>query len=124
MTGQVQVGVNILAARLAHASVEASAFIWTKEGRVDIASLFGDSTEDCSFHQSEGLDSISSPTELAHACAGFRAFMLLHSLAILWALGPKKTVSIGLQCGIACSAARFAVVLAGSSKQVLFRTLS
>ena len=45
--------------------------------------------------------------------------MLLHSLAVMWALGPRKTVSIGLQCGLVCSAARFAVVLNGSGKKVL-----
>ena len=34
MTGNVQFGVNMLLARIVHATVEGSAFIWTKEGKI------------------------------------------------------------------------------------------
>ena len=43
---------------------------------------------------------------------------MVNTAALLWALGPKKTVVLGIQCSLACSAARFCVVLAGSTKKV------
>ena len=98
---------SALLARLVHASVEASAFLYTADGKL-------------LYRHSPPMNYCMILSLSFKICcrAGIRAFTVVHSLAVMWALGPRRTLSIGLQCGLACSAARFAIVLGSTQSQV------
>ena len=101
MTGKVQVGVNMLVARVAHAAVEGSAFIYTKEGPSRVATTAEDPARK------------SEHAKHAELHTKFNVFRVpgVHALAQLgypMGLGPKEdyinraSVWDGLLCGSLC----------------------
>lgn len=122
-----------LLARVAHACIEGSIFIYTSPGQCRLAhaapALYaaskqptglstacidgpsqGDShtwrwTAGCSMHDLKGL--ILRGT-------GFRTFFVVQNAALLWYVGPKQSVPIACKAVFACSLARGLHVLASN----------
>ncbi|DBA89266.1 hypothetical protein WJX77_010917 [Trebouxia sp. C0004] len=101
-----------LLARVAHACIEGSIFIYTSPGQrlAQVAPAL------CTASQQQHRYStarINGPPQ------GFRTFFLVQNAALLWYVGPKQSVPIACKAVFACSLARGLHVLAsnGSSQQ-------
>ena len=122
-------------ARVAHACIEGSIFVYTSPGQSRVAPALFTATRPlqifetsscCTQQASQGehilvqIEIASLSVRLSACCtAGFRTFFVVQNAALLWYVGPKQSVPIACKAIFACSLARGLHVLAGNG-QVIF----
>ncbi|KAL3160591.1 hypothetical protein ABBQ32_010523 [Trebouxia sp. C0010 RCD-2024] len=96
-----------LLARVAHACIEGSIFVYTSPGQSRVVPALLAAT---------GQTLGTSSSCLQQPPRGFRTFFVVQNAALLWYVGPKQSVPIACKAVFACSLARGLHVLASNGQ--------